>query len=233
MIGFRRLGDQGPWVGLLAGLVLFVGALVAAINVWPGTAEGKGGLLGGVGSMGQAIAVSLALVVAGWQLVEGRRSSQVDRVLRLHHELTSGEIALARHRLTSELWTVSPCRSAPCEVFGASPTYAMLRTQLRIRWRSALWDDSAFPGDDLYRLLWSFERAAEAYDKGHLDRELFRKMLGAHVIWWNRALDDPPGTGPSSRQALSRLAAAVWHDEGGSAQSAGWRKEIENDFGTR
>lgn len=158
----------------------------------------------------QSIAVIAGLGFAWTQLRHADDTRKVDRVIELHRELTSGELAAARDRLATLIYWRSPrpnqapCRQLTLEKFRsagrtkgsgtpASPTDTCSTTSLR-------------PIHCVYLIVWAYQRVLRSLEKGQLNEELLRDMLAGHVSWWALALEKVEVSELSAVQDLRDLA---------------------------
>lgn len=188
-----------------------------------------------------AIATCAAAGAAVWGLRYARglidvavKDRQVDRVLALHKEVTTGEIAAGRNRFSELMYRAGE------EAFGP-------RTCWRPTWESlvppnpAVKQDlserrflGAYPqdmvGDQVYRpihdlrlVLWSYDRVNEARKReASLDEDLLVALMGHTVVWWSLLCGRLDTKSGAHVRALMELAA--WMEE------KGWREDPRNAY---
>jgi hypothetical protein len=125
------------------------------------------------------------------------KDRRVDRVLALHHEITTGEIAAARNRFNELMYRAGE------DAFGLGkcwrpdwdslvpPNPAVSKELNKRRFLSTY---PAFmvsgtghtPIHDLRLVLWSFDRVNEARKReASLDEDLLVSLMGYSVVWWS------------------------------------------------
>ena len=117
---------------------------------------------------------------------------QVDRVLALHKEVTTGEIAEARNRFSELMYRVSEEAFGPRKCWRPDweslvpPNPAVERTQSSSRFLGAYPEDMSSgqghrPIHDLRLVLWSYDRVNEARKReASLDEDLLVSLM---VVW--------------------------------------------------
>ncbi len=178
-----------------------------------------------------SIALVGALGVAAYQLRragQDARQRDVDartsRALDLYRDLVvEGDTAAAFHRLSLEL------RRRGTQRHGAT-TWLLL-------------DDSDFdhggvldpqipgsdsPFEDLYRVLWYFERVQISLKHGLVDESVLMETIGFHCWWWGELLRGV--TTPKASAALRELrpVALAWAVEAGTLET--WAERCQTDF---
>ena len=155
----------------------------------------------------QAVGVVASILIAAGSLRIGaealasdRRDRQVDRVLALHEELTTGPTGEARSRLSRFLRSHGPDVNRARQVSRAQlrDTNADVNT----------YDDPdeaqiSTPSHDLTRILRLFERVRIAHAAGSLDDLMMVALIGRHAGWWDLAIARDSET---ARVPLERLA---------------------------
>ena len=169
----------------------------------------------------------LALCVAGasalfalLQLRANARARRVDRVIQMHESLTGGEVGAARDRFTTLMW-----RMGSSDARGArrphQPTFEDLVAPPASGPDSGPGDHdvSRYPADlatsgssldplqDLYKVLWCFERIDAARTHDTLDLKLLVNLIGFHAAWWDRLLEGIDDNASHHRRALRNLAS--------------------------
>ena len=188
-----------------------------------------------------AIAAAAAAGAALWGLRYARglidvgvHDRQVDRVLALHREVTTGEIAAARNRFNELMYRVGE------EAFGPRmcwrPTWESLippnpavapdlssRRFLGAYPKDMVSGEGHRPIHDLRLALWSFDRINEARKReSSLDENLLVSLLGHPVVWWSilcGRLDTKSGA-----HVRSLMELASWMED------KGWRKDPRNAY---
>ena len=158
-----------------------------------------------------------AAAVAWWQLRANRSATKVQRTIGFHEVLTTGEVGAARDRLATLMWFLGD-RIEPGRCH--RPTFAELlgTTYSRGSSSAAGIDLSSYPEDvvpdagttplqDLYRLLWTFERIEAAEKHGLVDADLVAEMLNHHIVWWDTLASEISDDDTRHRKSLARLAA--------------------------
>lgn len=182
-------------------------------------------LINSVGIMG-------ALLVGVYELRRTAREARardedrrVERSLELHKDAaTEGETAEAMNRLSALL------RSTGSGEFG-STTWHLL-TDEDFSTGGVL--DPSEPASqsawqDLYRVLWFFERLAIARNRGLVNESVLFESLGYHCWWWAQLLRHVQG--PKAARFLHALGPPAeewarregWYDH--------WYRSSESDFG--
>lgn len=183
-----------------------------------------------------AIATCAAAAAAVWGLRYARglidigiKDRQVDRVLAMHKEITTGEIAEARNRFNELMYRAGE------EAFGP-------RMCWRPDWESLIPPNpavesalssrrflGAYPGDmvsgeghrpihDLRLVLWSYDRINEARKReASLDEDLLVSLIGHQVVFWRALCGRLDTHGGAHLQALVELASWMefkkWRDD--------------------
>ena len=167
------------------------------------------------------------------QLQSDEAARQVDRVLSLHHEFSTGEIAAARCRFSELMWR-------------AGETAFGLHTCWRPTWNSIYPPCAgcgeeinrsrflgAYPADmhaqghrpvhDLRKVLWCLGRVnvARRDEKDSLREQLVVGLLGWEVVWWSLVCGRLEKTQGAILQPLNHLASWV--------QEWNWMEDREFD----
>lgn len=163
-------------------------------------------------------AILAAAIYTAWQVHVIRRTSSVDRVIRFHEALTTGEVVAARNRFTTLMWAVGEAfQPGSCwqpsfsELLGSS-WHLPSAGSSESRGRLDLYGDvpvETVPLQDLYLVLWQFERVAGAWSQGLLDEGLLLELIGPHAAWWNELLGRVSDSDTIHRRALRELAGDV------------------------
>ena len=145
-----------------------------------------------IGAVGTIGAIAAATAVAVSQLRAQRRLSAVERTIALHEAATTQEIGAARQRLSRYMWEAGSTGGMHrcCQ-----PTWEQLLGARYMPIPEHLADLSTYPPeiatgpgqtplDDLYTILWFFQRVADADHTGLLDPDLTWGMLAHHTVWW-------------------------------------------------
>jgi len=158
---------------------------------------------------------------------------QVDRVLALHHDWTTGEVGDARVRFSELMYRAGE------EAFGPRKCW-------RPDWESLIPPNPAVPKDvrtarflgyypedmlsgrgnrpihDLRQVLWCFDRMNEARKRASsLDEDLLISLMGHSVVWWNLLCGRLETLAGGHVYSLMQLAS--WMEE------MGWRKDPRNE----
>jgi hypothetical protein len=189
----------------------------------------------------QAAGVLLALIFAYVTLTAQNRAAaealksqleldRVSRTLGFHEAMVSGEIQGARIRLIDHLRALgvdrSPLRVSLEALRGAE--YDSTGPDSR------QWGENYLhtPFHDVSIVLRFFERAEPALQRGLVDEELFHKLLGRHIVWWDETIDRDEGE--AVRYALSELADWVWEyfqeNPSRTGYVTNWNKNLAKDF---
>ena len=188
-----------------------------------------------------AIAASIAAGAAVYGLRYARglietgvSDHQVDRVLDLHKELTTGEVAEARNRFDELFYRAGE------EAFGPRMCWrpdweSLIPPNPAVEEEAALRRFlGAYPADmtsglghrpihDLRKILWCFDRINEARKReASLDEGLLVSLLGHPVVWWSILCSRLETKRGAHVQALMDLAE--WMED------KGWRSDPRNAF---
>lgn len=171
--------------------------------------------------LGVVIALVGWLTAAGitwWQLRATRAAARVQRAIDFHEVLTTGEVGGARDRLATLMWHVGEqAQAGKC----FRPTFSELLGPLYSRGVEAVgfslgsYPDAAVPGaattplQDLYRLLWAFERIEAAARHRLIDVMLMKELLDHHVVWWDTLASEISETDTRHRGSLARLGVGA------------------------
>ena len=195
-----------------------------------------------VAACGAAGAALWGLQYARRQIDTAVKARQVDRVLALYKDFTSGEVGAARDRFSDLMFRTGE------RAFGARkcwrpdlesliPSHSGVENSLSSsRFLGAYPPDMVDgvgkrPIQDLRQVLWCFDRINEAR-KGHssLDEQLLISLMGHQVIWWNLLCARLVTIEASHVYSLVQLAS--WMEEKGWREDPRnkYRKPPENDF---
>lgn len=171
-----------------------------------------------------AIIGSASIIVAVWQLRSGISAAKVQRVIDLHHDLTTGEVGAARDRFTSLMWKVGEAAEGRnrCHRF----TWAEVQSAVRYpdgsiecgelgsyeRFPEISDARDAEPMRDLYSVLWCFERIEAGRAGRALDTAMLESTIASHAVWWDELttnLEPDPKRTTIHLSSLRRLAAAL------------------------
>jgi hypothetical protein len=159
---------------------------------------------------------------------------QVDRVLALHHEWTTGEVGAARVRFSELMYRAGEEAFGPRKCWRPDweslipPNPAVHETLSPARFLGAYPDDMISgrgnrPIHDLRQVLWCFDRINEARKKASLlDEKLLVSLMGHSALWWNLLcgrLAMPEGS-----HGYSLMQLASWIEE------MGWREDPRNEY---
>lgn len=149
-------------------------------------------------------------VIYAWlQIRTAKQARRVDRVLALHEEFSTGEIAAARSRFSEFMWRAGEAAFGIKDERWAEfkkgwcwqPTWTSLyppspgcRDEVASQCQRFL---GTYPEDmpdasktrplyDLRQVLWCLERIYDAcqHKKENLDKDLLVSLIGWHVVWW-------------------------------------------------
>lgn len=188
-------------------------------------------LLNLIGTIG---GVLVALIFAWWQLSESRKANRIQRTIAFHEALTTGEVGAARDRLATLMWAVGESlepgacyRPTFAELLGENysrGTRGVGRTLLDTYPPNIAEASATTPLQDLYRLLWTFERIDAAAQNGLVEKKLVSELLDHHVVWWDALADNITDDDTRHRRSLRRLANSA------HSQNAGLRAWAARDF---
>ena len=176
-----------------------------------------------LGTLPAWIAVCVASASALFALLQLRanaRARRVDRVIQMHEILTGGEVGAARDRFTTLMWRVGS-RDDQGARRPYQPTFEDLVAPSAPRPDTGAGDHDvsrypdnlAAPGSsidplqDLYKVLWCFERIDAARTHDTLDRKLLVNLIGFHAAWWDRLLARIDDSASHHRRAQRDLAS--------------------------
>jgi len=161
------------------------------------------------------------------------RDRQVDRVLALHIELTTGEAGAARARLSELMYRVGEEAFGPGKCWRPDweslipPSPAASETFRTRRFLGAyptdmIGGEGHRPIYDLRQTLACFDRINEARKReASLDEDLLISLLGHGVAWWNLLCGRLEPRAGAQVYALVQLAS--WMEE------RGWRSDPRNE----
>ena len=195
-----------------------------------------------VAACSAAAAALRGLRYAKSQIDTAVNDHQVDRVLALYRDFTSGEVGAARDRFSDLMFRAGEKAFGPrkCwrpELESLIPAYPTVGNDLSpSRFLGAYPQDMAGaegsrPINDLRQVLWCFDRINEAR-KGQspLDDQLLVSLMGHQVVWWNLLCGRLVAREASHVYSLVQLAS--WMEERGwrADPRNRYRKSPENDF---
>lgn len=135
-----------------------------------------------------------------------------DRTIQLHRDLTTGEIGASRDRFTELMYrTGQKLEAGHC----FQPTFFDLlhprfsgegNGRLSRYPRSMHAPEDLVPMQDLYKILWTFERINASLDSKRLDTKLTLDLIGSHAVWWNELLARVTESDTMHRKSLSQFA---------------------------
>lgn len=190
-----------------------------------------------LGAVIAAVGWLAAIGVGWWQLSATRAAARVQRTIDFHEVLTTGEVGGARDRLATLMWFLGErteagrcLRPTFAELLG--PSYsrgdvAVDGINLNAYPDRVVPTPSTSPLQDLYRLLWAFERIEAAERHGLIDVVLMGELLDHHVVWWDTLTSEIKVSDTRHRASLARLAASA-NDRNGTLEA--WASA---DFATR
>jgi len=187
-----------------------------------------------------AVAASGGAVAAIWGLRYAKglidvavRDRQVDRVLALYQDFTTGEVAAARTRFSELMYRVGEEEFGPRQCWRPDweslipPSPVADDIANRRRFLGAYPDDMVSgigqrPINDLLQVLWCLDRINEAR-KGEdsLDEHLLVSLLGHPVTWWSLMCGRLESREGAQLYPLIELAAWV--------EAKGWRSDPRNE----
>jgi hypothetical protein len=186
-----------------------------------------------------ALATCIAAGAAVWGLRYARglievavNDRQVDRVLALHKEVTTGEIAGARNRFSELMYRVGEEAFGPRKCWRPDweslvpPNPAVERDLRSSRFLGAYPEDMPTgrghrPIHDLRLVLWSYDRVNEARKReASLDEDLLISLMGHTVVWWSLLCGRLDPKAGAHLRALMELAS--WMEE------KAWRNDPRN-----
>lgn len=162
------------------------------------------------------------------------RDRQVDRVLALHSELTTGEIGAARARFSELMYRVGEEAFGPGKCWRPDwesliPPSPAASEAFRTRRFLGAYPTGMIGGEghrpiyDLRQTLACYDRINEARKReASLDEDLLVSLLGHGVAWWNLLCGrlEPR----ASAQVYSLVQLASWMEE------RGWRSDPRNEY---
>jgi hypothetical protein len=127
----------------------------------------------------QAFGVIIALLFAAVTIRNDTQDKRVDRAVELHDLVVSEPIYDARVRLAQHL-----------RAFGDGAVRLVSQDELRNDPLISRYDPDpgVTPQRDLNRILRIFERSNALRLSGATDFALLHRLLGQHVLWWDRAI---------------------------------------------
>jgi hypothetical protein len=173
------------------------------------------------------------------QLDEQRRqinteesARQVDRVLNLHAEFSSGDIAEARNRFSMLMWRAGEAAFGPHKcwcptwktIYAPSPGCSEATEKSRFLgvYPPDMGAANHYPLNDLHKVLWCFERinVARRDQKDALNEQLVVALLGWEVIWFSLVCKRFDRSRGAIFQPLDQLAD--WIKEQKLSGAEGW-----------
>jgi hypothetical protein len=163
-----------PYVlGCVVGVLILAALLISASLL-------NANQYGALASTIQAVAVIPAIAIAALALTRDSRDTRVDRVLDLHRELNSSDMADAKVRLAAHLrkhGIDGKVRPTSREELRDDPVL------------SKYGPDSPFnPRVDVDLILNFFERADVARASNTVEPQLLVELIGRSATWWNLAI---------------------------------------------
>lgn len=155
-------------------------------------------------------------LLAWWQLRAARSAARVQRTIDFHEVLTTGEVGAARDRFATLMWFSGEqkqpgrCnRPSFGELLGATYSGGESGEHVDISAYppEVVEDAPTSPMQDLYRLLWTFERIEAAEEHGLVDLKLTAKLLDHHFVWWDALAREITVENTRHRRSLQRLAS--------------------------
>ena len=179
----------------------------------------------------EGVAIVAAVLISAyqtWRSAQDARERDADRrterALDLYRDLVvEGDTAAAFHRLSVRLRTEGSAK------FGITTWFCPSDEDFDA---GAILDPGAAgshtPFEDLYRVLWFFERVKTSLDGGLVDQEMLFATIGFHCWWWGSLLSKV--TGPKATASLAWLApqAANWAFRHGELEN--WLTRCDTDF---
>ena len=135
-----------------------------------------------------------------------------DRTIQLHRDLTTGEIGAVRDRFTELMYrTGEKIESGRCYrptfLDLLHPRYSGEGNGRLCRYpRSMHAPEESVPMQDLYKILWTFERINASLESKRLDAKLTLDLIGSHAVWWNQLLARISESDTMHRKSLNRFA---------------------------
>lgn len=164
-----------------------------------------------------------------WRAAQDARERDEDqrteRALELYRDLVvEGDTAAAFHRLSLAL------RRRGTECFGVT-TWLLLSDEDfnsgGILDPMAAGSDSPF--EDLYRVLWYFERVEVALHHHLVNEDVLMRTIGFHCWWWGELLRDVRA--PKATAAIQALAPRAERWARSSGDYTNWIGRCASDFG--
>jgi len=217
---FTHLASRTVVFGCITGLVILATLLVLASLV---TDSRYVALTAAI----QAAAVIPSITIAGLALTRDSRDKRVDRVLELHRELHSPDLASAKARLTVHLMlhgTDGKIRPASREELAKDPALSRYEA-----------DDAFSPRRDVDLILRFFERADVARIANSVESSLLVELIGRSAAWWNLVIGGNVDEVPRSHlQELAEWANnfAFRHKDRYSYLQ-NWGRNRDGEFGRR
>lgn len=172
-----------------------------------------------------------ALCVASFQTWRAARDARkrdedhrTERALDLYRDLVvEGDTAAAFHRLSLEL------RRRGSRTHGG--TTWMLLSDADFAEGGVLdpgLPESDSPFEDLYRVLWFFERVHTSLDHHLVDRDVLMRTIGFHIWWWSQLLINV--STPKATRSLRYLAPLAEEWARSAGEHSTWVDRCRTDF---
>lgn len=181
-------------------------------------------LVNTVGIMGALITAAVQVHRAARDAKQRDAERRVERALQLYSDLVvDGATADAFHRLSVLL------RQLGSERHGKTTWLLLDDRQFDTGGiLDPLKDERHAPFEDLYRVLWYFERVDTALNRGLVDKDVLFETIGFHCWWWAQLLRSVKS--PKATAAITALGprASDWAKAAG--EYATWVAKCSNDF---
>lgn len=178
-----------------------------------------------------AAAIVAAVLISAYQTWRAARDARkrdndrrTERALELYRDLVvEGDTAAAFHRLSVLLRRTGSARFE-------GTTWVMLKDDDFDA--GGLLDPNAegtdTPFEDLYRVLWFFERVHTSMHEGLVDETVLMRTIGFHCWWWGNLLHHV--TAPKATLALRGIAPRATQWAGSEGVLADWTQRCSTDF---
>lgn len=155
----------------------------------------------------QTAVVVAAGILALIQLRRADDSRRIHRVLEAHHDITTGDVGVARDKLSPIIRSGSVCRRVAFDEFERAEV-----------------ESGKSATSCVVVVVRAFERAWESYEHGRLDRRMAQRLLASTTAWWSIALSKVTSDQLHGIDALRSLESAL--DPDGAFR----RRHLETDF---